>query len=745
MGWRIRIKLKHLICIVASIPLLLIFILPNAMFLYARATEGVDAETSKAYYKMYASLYPGGDKRTEALYNLAREIVPEDSLDERYKIYVGGYSSGGKMITEDMIDNAAGYYREVLDKGREDDYYVKSYGNLLKLYIMSGRFNEAQKLVDDGLYSDNHSIRLVAIKYRMLTLMISRDYEKALQAGREYIGAGYADSDMYMLMGDIYYYSGDYDDALRLYNQAREIENVKNIVYDMKYDNDASAYDRIRLIERINTKDRGEGKIQGKVIINGRPAPYVYVYLKNEKDENLNSLGDEGQCIKGMTDFNGEYEISSLPEGNFVLGAGVPSAYLENTVFMTPDEGYFHLNDGENKEYDFIFNPPMKLVKPIGNVVPRDGNVELQWEKVNGAAYYRIDLVEFTDPLHSEGNYMTFTVVDKVPDTRYTLELCKINMRLHGLSTDENGEINPQAFLGVFYPGARVPVFIEAFDDRGRRITSSAPIKLNARDMSVITIPEEGTTEGDRLLLEGRVSEAVKYFEDYLAKNPKDIHALSVLSNIYSLGTKRKFDSSSGRDNVEGQDMDKAVELTQRLYELTGDIYYRKLILERELEFDRDYDKALKGYLAIPEDALKTEDYNRIAAIYLYKEDYNESLKYYEKLYKNYNDRSYYDLNPVVLNMYLGDEESALRFLDILDLRLYRMDRNILASGIDRLKSEDRNSLDYKRFRDALKAVLLLRKTGDYRAQYENIYDSINNKLLSDILKQVGGYYNIFQ
>jgi len=750
MSKKIRVKIKHLIYIFLGMFITVFFMLPNALFIYAQAMEKNNVEVSKVFYKRYISLFPYGSKKAEALYNLAQKIVPSDSFYNRYKIYATGSGGGGGVITREMIDNAAVYYREILNEHKDSEYYIRAYSSLINLYNMDGKFDESEKLIEEGIKSHRDDLKLTAIKYKMLSLIIGGKYDEGRSIGKNLIEEGKADPDIYMLMGDINFYDRNLDDALVFYEEARDMtgwtEGGNPRKFTMDYCENVFIDEKIRIVNKIKNGYMGNSSIHGKVVINGKPVPFAYVYLKDEKEGGLNAIGDEGQKINAITNFKGEYVIPLLPEGDYILGVGLPSAYLYDTLYQTPKEGFFHLSKGEKKEYNFTFVPPMKLIKPSGALVPKEGKIEVEWEEVEGAAYYTVKLVVFQDPSKEDGggSYAGVYVGGKITGTRFTMDINRINMQTLGFMMDDEGMINPQAYLGVFYPGSRIPFSVEAFDREGRLIKSTVPMKMNFKDMAVIYTPQEGLTEGDRLVLERELEEAVKVYERDLEKNPEDIHAMRILSKIYSIGTRRKFVPGKG-DEIEGRDKDRAIELARKLYELTGDFYYLKASLNTHfIEDVEDYNWALEEYAKIPESELEGDDYARIAFMNLSIKNYKEADRYFEKVYDIYKDTNYYDLAPVILRLYFKEYDNSLKFLNILNLRLYKVDKEKLREDIKKLRNIDKESIDYKKFEEALEVILNYRENRGYRKQFIEIFESIKDPIFLDLLKSIGNYYNVF-
>jgi tetratricopeptide (TPR) repeat protein len=199
-----------------------------------------------------------------------------------------------------------------------------------------------------------------------------------------------------------------------------------------------------------------------------------------------------------------------------------------------------------------------------------------------------------------------------------------------------------------------------------------------------------------------------------------------------------------GGEIPEGTNEKRALELLEKLYKLTNESYYLKAQFDRFILKSEDYKAAVEKYKAIPESELDEDDFIRIAELSLMIGDYSEADRYFEKVYELKKNVTHYDLMPVVLNIYLGDMEDSLRFLSILDVWLYKIDKEELYSDISKLKDIDKTTSEYKKFQDALKVLIDSRADRNYKQKFKDIYEDIQNPLLHDILKNAGGYYSVF-
>ena len=741
---KIKIKVKYLIYIFLFLVLMRFLIIPQGIYLAAKAVEEKDIQVSKVLYKRYAELAVGKEKRAKALYNLAESIVPS-SEGIQYRAYIfPNMSRNGNNTTVEMIDNACRYYKEIMEKYKNTSYYSKAYGNTIYLYMLKGNHQEAMYLIEEGINSSYKDIRVLSIKYKMVYLTAERKYEEGISLGEDLVKGGNGDRDVYMLLGDIRRYSRRYEEAKEMYEKAGTLKVSKEKIEDKGfhyYDGEADSFRRARFIDKELLNKEGNNTLYGNVKINGKPVPLALVYVK-EIDENdiTSSIGIEGEGIMAMTDLSGNYKIEGIKEGKYVLGVDVPVVSLYQTTYQAPKEGYVVLKKGVSKEINFTFVPPIKTLMPKGIVYPVDNKVNLQWEKVEGAAYYHINVVEFHNPEKMEGNSTSGSILKAIYDTKGTLEINRGNMVVRGFSLGDSHVPNPQAYLGSFYPGCKTPIFITAYDAENRCIGSSNAIKMEAKDMIIVSISEKELTEGDKLILKGQPEKALKLYEEILKKNPNDIHALEVLSKLYSIGTKIIYDESSREEKKENVNIERAFQLRVKLYNLTGNNEYIKSLTSLVIDSKEQQKKGLEELKKLPENELDFEQYHFMAEASLKLEDYKTADLYFDKAWEK--STHYVSMDSVILKLYLNNSIGAIKRADnMIDLYLYKINKEELIESMEKLNNVDKSSEDYDEFRKLIK--LLLSKNAGYREEYKNINASIQNDQLKKIVNQLKLWYGI--
>jgi tetratricopeptide (TPR) repeat protein len=590
---RIGIKIKHLLSILALIILITIYIVPKMTFIRAEELKNTDIEGAKVLYKRYITMVPFGEKRVKALFTLAEAILPKDRIEGEYIKVVGGFGQSTLGVTADVMNNAIRYYEEIYNKYSHDDYGYKSYVKLIQIYTNYGEIEKAKALIGEGLISSNNSIKKAATKYKILYLVVDRRYDEAERLINDYIKAWSIDADLFNMYGDIEFFKENYDKALEIYEKGDkdriahlDISDFDNTEYE---DKKIFTYTKANVgggnfvykkywAEQYKKIYNGAGDIHGKVIINGKPVAFARVYMKDSRFHKINEFSTDEDAISFWTDFNGEYQIKSLPEGEYTIGLVLPLMLIgkEPTVYKqdrVETMEWIKLKRDEKKEINFNFVKPFNVIEPKGEIEAKDGIVKVGWDQVQGAAYYRIGLIFNSSSVKGGSISGWGATADMIYGTEYTMNTEKVNNQGRAYGMGGDGLVDPKGYLGYFYPSSKTGVYVEAYDSNDRIINSTKPIQGDLEDFPGIIIPGE-LGEGDKLVLEKRPEEAIKVYEKNIYENPKDIHSMKVLYSIYSIGTRVKFGNGTGKPIHEGQNIDRAKKLGKRIYELTGEERY---------------------------------------------------------------------------------------------------------------------------------------------------------------------------
>jgi tetratricopeptide (TPR) repeat protein len=753
---KIKIKVKHLILIIVILCVGVCSAAPKIIMLKAdRAYKNDDIETSKVLYNRYIKLIPFGKQKAKAMFRIAEQIAPHEEVLSRKMFFSKGGWMSGRTLTIEIVDNAAKYYEKIYKYYDDSEYYVKSYKRLLDIYTVTSDYEEAMKLIDEQINSDNEKIKIIAEKYNLLYKIINNKYQEAEKIGKAMINEGKVDKEIYSMLGDMEIFKGNYEKANKYFEKCKDnkldsFEHDRDTEIYRVYFNNYSYYRGSVSTERAIELYNGSGEIHGKVTINGKPLPNVILYLMDSEWDDYSkedfggySINEPLDSIYVKTNSKGEYSIKNLHEGEYALALSVQGLLFsrEKTVFANNRNEVIKLKNNESVEFNFPFMPPLNVIEPKGKAKITDGKVHLKWEEVKGVAYYRVGTIIFDDPFKLEGSSVSTPISDNIYNTDYDIDIEKLRSEhgLGGFTTFDDGLSNIQVYLGALIPGTELPITVSAYDEEGDQITTSIPIQAEYDDMILISVEGE-LTEGDKLLIDGKPEEALKYYEEYLKENPEDIYTLRVLYKMYLKGTRAILEKDDERRD-ENKDIHKAFELAQKIYEITNDAQDLKYVLgkaEYDLDNKEDWQWTVQELLKLPENELTDTEYKIVANLYLKLDNLKEADKYYDMTNKTSSD---YSTKSVLLKIYFQDFNSAEELVKDDKFHFWRRDKEEFVKAIENLKTVDKSSESYIIFRELLKSILI-REDG-YEDKYKNENWKIKDDILNVIMKEVDEEYYI--
>ncbi|MBU3143345.1 hypothetical protein [Clostridium sp. CF012] len=167
--------------------------------------------------------------------------------------------------------------------------------------------------------------------------------------------------------------------------------------------------------------------------------------MRDSRFIGLNTFSSTEKGYPLWTDAEGNYSISNLPKGEYNVELDIPLILLakNRTVYQNNIgiDRIIYLSENEHKELNFNFVPPINI-KPKGITYPQDNKVNIKWEKVEGAAYYYVNITTMYDPINLVGSSGAFPINQKIADTSYTLDIEKMNNQNLAQFTNEDGLVN---------------------------------------------------------------------------------------------------------------------------------------------------------------------------------------------------------------------------------------------------------------------------------------------------------------
>lgn len=308
-------------------------------------------------------------------------------------------------------------------------------------------------------------------------------------------------------------------------------------------------------------------------------------------------------------------------------------------------------------------------------------------------------------------------------DTKATFDINILKNYVAGTSHDgEERIITPYSILGSIRPNIDLPITVTAYDKNRNILGSSLPIKTYYENLPSIKVPGE-LSEGEKLILNGKHEEAIKYYEDILVKDPNNLEALKYLIKYYMMSWK-----------MDNYDFDKAIIYADRYFKITGDNTFIKKTIGfmgyPSLVKHKDY--IIDFYSKLSEVEKDTDYYWQLGRFYNALGDIEKARANYEN-----SEEDFLDVSILEFDLYLKDIDKAVERLKRDDFDTNLMNKNILLDVISKFDENVLNSTDYKIFRELLEDSIMRRyKHEEMQSRFFDAYKKIKNNDIKTFLNE---------
>mgnify|MGYP000872836700 CR=1 FL=1 len=714
---KIKIKVKSLIKLSILAMLIILIVLPYATLEIAKYLDRKGSDKALAFYESYLNK-PVKLQNDEALYNYALNLAGET---DKYTIMMMGWGGGANTTLEGLEKASLALEKILNNSSSEGAFYSKAYSKIMDICINLQEPEELMNWIEWGKKNADEEINYVSNLYRAFYHYANRDYDLANKALEGYdITDEVVDNRYYTIKGEIALFSEDFESAKRYFEMSTDLSSD----YTDSLFGSRSYIGRNYWYSEYESTLKGNYKVRGKVEFNGKPMPFVEVYIQ----DNI-GFRTGGNDHIAITDINGEYETLGIRSGTYQIGIGLSNSLLYDKVYLRPNLRSLNLNS--DMVFDYSFNSPIKVINPKPGTVIKDEKFIVEWDNVSGADYYTVEIT--TIKRNENGATSTFRtpIIDENGDYRIKKNTAEFDIQrtrsnIGGLSFDgEEMILQPMGILGNILPGEEHPIVVNAYDKNDNLIGSSLPLNSLYENISSIKV-EEHLTQGERLIQNSKYEEAINYYEEQLQKDPNDKEALMYLSKIYMIGWKK------GEQNF-----DKAIEYSTKYKDLTND-YNLSL---KSIGF-MDHESMINNkpfaenlFKEIPESERDGDYYYELGRFYISLGEFEKSRDVYLEYMKH---GTYIPNALLYLNLYLRDYDGALNILSDYRFDTIRMNKNILNSSIVNLKEKNIDANDYEVFKAFLEAILRgnIEKTEGNKL-YQSTFNKISNTELKNILREI--------
>ncbi|SDD12586.1 Carboxypeptidase regulatory-like domain-containing protein [Paenibacillus sp. UNCCL117] len=547
---RVRIKIKHLALTLLAACLLLLAMFaayPRVQdYLAQRAVLNGKAMDKESLLRLLSQGAPGDRK-----WPLIRAAVIEQGRDSwipRYDVYIGPDSSqtigGGEDDNIPSLSEAEKrpYLEAYVRQGPVDGYLVRAAKQLAVSYYGEGQLERALTVLEsaEGRLDEEASVS---------------QRRKELQLERA-----------------------------RLYAADRQAQQAANVLDELA--GSLSAQDgfingeveKLRKQLERETKPVREGlaTVAGTVKrSDGKPLAHVGVYLRDQAS--ASSSVSEGEPYQTATDAQGRFRIGGVNPGSYQLQLGLMFEQIDGWTWPVPAHDWVDIAGGESITKEVVLHPLLELIEPVNQQVVNGETVRFAWTPVPGAATYTVN-----GKVHLENGTLGSAIATRVRAASLDVPVERLYDHLFGISygmadEGEQPKADPLPLLGFANPDNRFSWSVEAFDAAGRPLTRSDGYRLQESTMGKLPffyLKQRSLTAADRLLLQGKFSEAMEGYRRDCELNDRDLHCLRMLIRLHQV---------DGADNQERSGKE-VLPYLRKMVELNPAPHYVFLMLEHSME-----------------------------------------------------------------------------------------------------------------------------------------------------------------
>lgn len=622
----IRIKVKHMMVIVLAVMILLVLTtVLRGYILYGlgKLSDSLgDASRAKVYYDRAVNSDIQGKSAVYAAKSKLDQIIEEKGIVYFDTVHIAGGGKGidGYRINADSIDKINVQYIQLAANQPKDDVFAEYQIAVALMNYSTGNLEKAIALLEEIDFADSTEVTALQKLYLASIYISQGNMEQGmaiLQQPGELPGAyalyasqlkAYCD----FLRKDWQAFRQHRVESSEMYKQTLDIENplirpFNNLTATLEGYNE--------LLEQEEQKIVTGNCLTGRVLRDGKPAPYVMVYV--QKITNMGSFGshlssDIGITNIGITDTEGYYRIQHIPDG--VYGMGIVMDWTRGR----------NVNVQMHTQYDLEFEGDtditsdvqlLSLLQASVSATPLEGNrIRFDFDCPVKASHYGIRIAELRKAEDGTEIVSQTPYISDIQGFPFILDIEK-ERREGLLSIFASGDrgVNPYDILPPLYHTGEYAYVIYAYNE-GDIVYASHDITSGEK---YPTVHIQGTewTATDRLLMDGKYEAAMAGYETEVEDNPDDLHALKILANLYTNGW--RYNRSTGE--LEGADARKAAKYYEMIASRIDNPQAKSFLANAYMRL-KQYDRA-KAILETL--AMQKPEYNHdLARIYGYQDQF---------------------------------------------------------------------------------------------------------------------------
>ncbi len=558
---KIKIKVKYLFWLLAGsflIFLLSIYVIQPQVSLYIakqQFDQGNIAGKERMIILMNSHLFPSQK------WDLVTDYMLDDGLANQFDVVVGpSFSQIGEVDKEFSFtwEEKLPFLKQYIEEGPVNGYLVTTARELAYYYEIIGDYDQADHVLKEAIRRisetgnpwDQNELYLEQIE-----MEINREnYEKAESLLEELhhsldVDDFYIRAELAQLKANMLLKQGNFKEAFVEVEKGLKQYKEEWKEHHTNADNSDSINNSVvfeeliafeRLLKHANQQENFEtGNVQGRIVKNdGTPLAHVGVFLREENDVNRSLSWKEPYEL--VTDENGYFEFQSVIPGNYQIFLGFSFDQIDGWTWPVQMDDWIHVSSQDDITYNITLHELITIESPTNEKVIKDNSVYFEWEDVEEATYYNINLgIEMESASISSGFKTNVTENNlHVPIEDFYTQT--VGVLLPG---DDLEAPNTYPFSLLAFANTEGKFFwsVEAYDQNDHMLSRSNGYRLDKDSIGKLPffhLQQRKLTDADQMLLNNDMKNALKAYKKAYEGDPNDTHSLRMITRLIGIDAK---------------------------------------------------------------------------------------------------------------------------------------------------------------------------------------------------------------
>lgn len=568
---KVKLKVKQLVIGLLLVGVLIFLtntvIFPELMLRKANQEIAAGQEQGKGRMLQLLDNYKLGYKRLDIIRDYMIEAYDVYAPHNTMEIYVSpafsSWSHGDRPVRF-AIEERLPYLLEYVERAPVNGYLFRAVDQIVRHYLDEKLYTLAETLLLEvearkrgTTWKNDHRLSLLLVelyieqgrlddaeqKLQEIQEQERENFARLKAADPNYPGGYYQSEKWSQLQVEISLRRGELmlaleqvDEGIRhlrayddYFNQLREQWGEEQHLTAIR---DYSPLDLLKekILHQLDMEATSRGSISGHISrFTGEPLSGVQVFLRDRSNVNRTPIYRD---IYTVTDQNGYYSFQDVLPGAYQLGLGLSLDYVDGWMWQHDRYQWLKVEQQETIEHNLTFMPLIDLKGPTNYDVVAEEQLRFEWEEVEGAAYYGLNLGHLREDGHT-----LVPLFSNITQPYLEIPVSELYGQEFGVVFEP--PIDPITVLSFTNPEHTFIWSVSAYTADGKLLTQSNGYRLRedlAHNLPFFKLHERELSLADQLLLEGDVEQAKRaYLLAY--RNSQDIHALRMLTRIIEKDT----------------------------------------------------------------------------------------------------------------------------------------------------------------------------------------------------------------